>query len=485
MAGDLYERLREMRRRGPVPSARGEVSAPGDAPRTGERVFFEGATGTEPHERAAGVPPPPGEGWAQVRAGVYRRRTTLPLDHRLWRGLVPGQAPPWAAETTDYGWAPTHPALRPSHGASSLSDGRNESARQSGVRAASSPVAVFLDVETSARSTGAGSVAFLIGVARARIEAGLIDVTQLLLADLGAEPVLLDAVDQEIRRLVGDRGPPLYVTYNGASFDLPVLRSRAIMNRRRFRDAEHLDLLPIARRLYRDRIGSCSLGRVERLVLGIQRTEDVPSAEVPQRFQRYLASQNPEVIAAVCSHHCYDVATLAVLARFLEALLDFAPDSHRGLGCEPDRFSLATLLAGRGGEGASDRVVALLEAERAATANQQRERTRLAHRAGLTGRLARQPGRRWVRVREMLARAYRRRHDLDRLRGVLQELVDHRGARSETIALAVVLEKRLVDLDAALEVLDGWLAEHPQDAAARRRRDRVRRRCAGRGATTS
>lgn len=85
----------------------------------------------------------------------------------------------------------------------------------------------------------------------------------------------------------------------------------------------------------------------------------------------------------------------------------------------------------------------------------------------------------------MLARAYRRRHDLDRLRGVLQELVDHRGARSETIALAVVLEKRLVDLDAALEVLDGWLAEHPQDAAARRRRDRVRRRCAGRGATTS
>ncbi len=177
---------------------------------------------------------------------------------------------------------------------------------------------VCLDTETTGLGTAAGTVPFMCGL-------GLWDgerftVRQLVLPDHADEPALLD-------RLAGAIPSDAWlVTYNGRSFDWPLLESR-------FRlhghgppvHAGHLDLLPLARQMWRHRLSDARLSTVEAGVAGVQRAGDLPGALIPERFFRFLRTGQGWLLADVVRHNRQDIASLARLLRVLAEGLCDAP----------------------------------------------------------------------------------------------------------------------------------------------------------------
>jgi uncharacterized protein YprB with RNaseH-like and TPR domain len=173
--------------------------------------------------------------------------------------------------------------------------------------------AVFLDIETTGLGHTAATLAFVVGLAR--VVGGAVEVEQFVLEKLSGEPGMLAA-------LVG-RLPPggLLVTFNGASFDLPVLRGRL---RRCGLEAgalagPHLDLLPLARRLWRGRGPDCRLATLERLQLGVSREGDLPGHAIPAMFWAALREPRAgaEGIRQVVAHNLADMLAMPALALAL------------------------------------------------------------------------------------------------------------------------------------------------------------------------
>lgn len=165
----------------------------------------------------------------------------------------------------------------------------------------------FLDTETTGLAGGAGTVPFLVGVARWTAEG--LRIAQLFLEDLDAEAALLDALRQELA------GVHCLVTYNGRPFDVPLLENRHILNRKTWPldRRQHLDLLPPARTLWRFRHADCRLVTLERSVLGYHRVGDVPGAEIPGIYLRYLKRGADRRLASVFEHNRLDLLSLAGL----------------------------------------------------------------------------------------------------------------------------------------------------------------------------
>jgi hypothetical protein len=109
----------------------------------------------------------------------------------------------------------------------------------------------------------------------------------------------------------------MLVTFNGKSFDLPVLRTRFVMGRVPFpAEPPHLDLVHVARRLHKARIarmGGATLGAVEREVLGFVREDDVPSGEVSACYLHFLRTGDPRALLGVVEHNAWDVVSMASL----------------------------------------------------------------------------------------------------------------------------------------------------------------------------
>ncbi len=169
--------------------------------------------------------------------------------------------------------------------------------------------ATYFDTETTGLSTGAGTVIFMAGLAR--LDDGELVVRQYLLPDYPHERALLRGVTAELA------SAPRMVTYNGRSFDLPMLASRLVVHGL-FRDQAtlpeaHDDLLPIARRLWRRPLGGARLGQVESGVLGVRRSSDCAGSEVPDLYFRYLRGGSPDLLAQVLDHNLQDVVSLALL----------------------------------------------------------------------------------------------------------------------------------------------------------------------------
>ena len=169
--------------------------------------------------------------------------------------------------------------------------------------------AAYFDTETTGLSTGAGTVIFLAGVAR--VSGGRIRVCQYLLPDYPYEPALLRALAADLA------SSPRIVTYNGRTFDLPMLAARLTFHGL-FRDqatlpGTHDDLLPDARRLFRRPLGSARLADVEAGVLGVRRGSDCPGSEVPGRYFGYLRGGSPDILADVLDHNFQDVVSLVLL----------------------------------------------------------------------------------------------------------------------------------------------------------------------------
>ncbi len=174
---------------------------------------------------------------------------------------------------------------------------------------------VFLDTETTGLAGGTGTYAFLVGLAW-WTDGGLV-VEQLFMRDHSEEPSLLLEL---ARRLSGGR---VLVTFNGKSFDWPLLETRFRMTRSVESTAPmfHLDLLHPARQLWRFRLRSVALANIERHVLALDRGYDIPSETIPRRYFDFLRGGPAEPIAEVFHHNQMDLRGLAALAVHINMLL--------------------------------------------------------------------------------------------------------------------------------------------------------------------
>jgi hypothetical protein len=193
---------------------------------------------------------------------------------------------------------------------------------------------LYLDTETTSLAGGSGTYTFLIGLGRQDGDAFQVD--QYFMEDYRDERALVAAVDAAL----ADAGA--LVTYNGLTFDLPLLEARWRLARRPPRFPQlHLDLLHYARRLWRRRLPDCRLGTVEREVLGIERHSDVDGSWVPRIYFDFLRGVRPGRIVPVFDHHAQDIYSLAALAAlFVHALRE--PHDGR-LAHASDQWGLARL----------------------------------------------------------------------------------------------------------------------------------------------
>ena len=196
--------------------------------------------------------------------------------------------------------------------------------------------AVFLDVETTGLAGGTGTVAFLVGLGY--IEGDLFRVDQCFMRDFDEEPGMLEYVRDVLARA------ETLVSYNGKSFDVPLLRTRFIQNRLRvaLERAAHVDLLHASRRIWKMRLADCSLGNVERQVLGVARHGDIPSEEIPQIWLDYARTRDARKLDRVFYHHRMDIVSLMALVVHVAKSVGVAQDT--GLEHEEDQLSLVRLL---------------------------------------------------------------------------------------------------------------------------------------------
>ncbi len=176
--------------------------------------------------------------------------------------------------------------------------------------------ALYLDTETTGLSGGTGTLVFLLGLGWFD-ESGALGVEQLLLRRPGEEAPILQRLTQRMQRA------SMLVTFNGKAFDLPLVRTRYVMNRMSCEAPDrHLDLLHVARRVHRSRIGNCSLGTVESKVLGFGRVDDVPSGEVSARYTHFLRTGDEGALLGVVDHNAWDVVAMVALVGLYGEPLD-------------------------------------------------------------------------------------------------------------------------------------------------------------------
>jgi uncharacterized protein len=171
---------------------------------------------------------------------------------------------------------------------------------------------VFLDTETTGLSGGTGTHVFLIGTGRF-IDDGF-HVRQFFMRHPGDERAVLSSLGSSIHTTAA------LVTYNGRSFDVPLLETRFIMHGWQFRPhASHIDLLSASRAIWKYRLPNCSLGTLERMVLGVTRDLDAPGWMIPQIYFDYLRSREVQTLEPVFEHNRADIVSLARLAGVVRA----------------------------------------------------------------------------------------------------------------------------------------------------------------------
>ncbi len=165
---------------------------------------------------------------------------------------------------------------------------------------------LFVDTETTGLG-GAGVVPFLVGCGSLTTRG--FELRQYLLPDYSDEAAMLES-------LVNEFGPDrTLVTYNGAAFDLPLIKDRVIINRIA-RDIDydyHIDLLHSARRIFRRRLKDCSLTNVEEQLFGFRRDDDIPGYLIPSVYFEWLSEENTDLMLDVIEHNRLDIVSLYFL----------------------------------------------------------------------------------------------------------------------------------------------------------------------------
>ena len=274
---------------------------------------------------------------------------------------------------------------------------------------------LYLDTETTGLG-GSGTVAFLVGLGWLTDEG--FEVHQFLMRDYPEEPYLLRHIAAGLDRF------DVLCTFNGTTFDVPLLESRFLMNRmdRSCLKLPHLDLLHMCRRLWKLRLGRCNLGRLEEVILGKPREEDIPGSEVPQRYFTYLKTGNMNLLEDVLKHNAQDIASLCVLLNHMADLY---------LHPEKIRFSEDMYSMGR-----------------ALERTDQTERARKCYRMAFRGRMGDLAG-------PALAISYRRGGQREEAAEVWKEMIrEGRGGVKPYIELAKYEEHIRRDIPAALKLTE-------------------------------
>jgi hypothetical protein len=315
--------------------------------------------------------------------------------------------------------------------------------------------ALFIDTETTGLAGGSGTYAFLIGLGYVEDDAFV--VRQLFMRDYREEAAMLRELSDLSSRF------DLLVSYNGKSFDVPLLETRYVLCRQSvsFEEKLHFDLLHPARSLWKARYESCRLSELEARLLGIERENDPPGFLIPDIYFRYVRTGDASSVPYVFEHNRHDILSLAALTVSAADMLD---ESH-----EPDDpiddFSLGRLFE-RGEEAERS----ILHYARAVD-------------AGVSG-----PARR--RSLRGLAELHKRRGDVETARAHWEELSREDGAEAILALheLAMHREHRERDYAAALSICEDAVAriegsyhlragfrEKWREAFERRRRRLVRR----------
>ena len=188
--------------------------------------------------------------------------------------------------------------------------------------------AILIDTETTGLMRGPATFVFMVGIGV--FEADSFCVRQYFMPDYADEEALLECVAQDLADRSG------LVSFNGRSFDWPLLQMRYLLARRSLpRRAEpHLDLLLLARRLWNRKLESCALSNLEQQVLGVERSgQDVPGYLIPQLYQDYVTAGRTLPMADVFYHNKLDLVSLVTLAGRIGKLLETPcydqQDAHR------------------------------------------------------------------------------------------------------------------------------------------------------------
>jgi uncharacterized protein len=165
----------------------------------------------------------------------------------------------------------------------------------------------FLDTETTGLAGGTGTYAFLVGVGSIGPEG--FRLRQFFMRDYGEEASLLSRLSDYLAQF------DVLITYNGKTYDQPLLETRFRMARARhpFDRLEHLDLLFGARRLWKLRLESCRLVDLEHQILGVERQGDLPGEMIPYYYFDYLRSRQAMRLVPIFHHNAIDILSLACL----------------------------------------------------------------------------------------------------------------------------------------------------------------------------
>ena len=175
----------------------------------------------------------------------------------------------------------------------------------------------FLDTETTGLMGGTGTYTFLVGIGRF-IDKSFV-LKQFFLHNPAEESAQLTAIKSFLSPT------NTVVTYNGKSFDIPLLNTRYILNAisSPFKKVSHIDLLHLARRLWKQRVASCTLNNIEKEILNLQRSNhDIPGWMIPNLYTKYLQSGDATPLKDVFYHNEIDIVSLSALLIHVTQILE-------------------------------------------------------------------------------------------------------------------------------------------------------------------
>lgn len=287
--------------------------------------------------------------------------------------------------------------------------------------------AVYLDIETTGLSGGAGTIAFM--VALGTFEEDEFRLWQGFLRSPAEEAALMFEV--ALRVAEADS----MVSFFGKSFDRHRLEDKMKLHgvEPPFDKKPHLDLYWPLQRLYGRQFGDGRLGTMETRLTGVERCDDLPGSFAPEAWFDYLGGRGHR-LEDVFRHNRDDVLSLVVLA------------AHAGRATEGERSDglplsgpAATRAAGLGRLFAANREFA--------------EALVWCDRALAEGGVPDECGLRLVRA-DLLARVGEEERALRELTALSDktacERVDEEVAASASVTAAKLLEHRFRDPERAL-----------------------------------
>ncbi len=182
---------------------------------------------------------------------------------------------------------------------------------------------IFIDTETTGLIGGSGTVAFMVGLGWLKNQKFTIH--QYFITQLSHEEGMLELLQSEFRNF------SCILSFNGKSFDIPLLNTRFVMNRLSpvLQNYPHIDLLHISRSLWKYSIENCKLKTLEIDLLGIERQDDIPGELIPDVYFDYLRSRNLEKIERIFYHNRFDVISmLACLILIFKTLKSKVPEKN-------------------------------------------------------------------------------------------------------------------------------------------------------------